>query len=265
MGKTSLLARGLKKMREAGAAVVVTDLQALNASHMETIDTLFRTLSRMIAEQLGSKLKPDDVWDPEDPANTNFRRFLKKILEADNISRFVWSLDEVDRLFTYDYRNDVFGLFRALYNARELDPDGPWNKLTLAIIYATEAHLFITDPNMSPFNVGTEIEMKDFAAEDIATLNLRFPEPVPLKDGENVKFCELVGGHPYLVRRGFYELKKHGVGFEDFKKLASTDEGPYGDHLHRIVAMLGRDPELVQEVRSVINTKRCSTDNAFYR
>jgi hypothetical protein len=265
MGKTSLLARGLREARKFGSETVVTDLQALNASHMISIDTLFQAFSKMIAEQFEIKVRLDEVWDPEDGANTNFRRFLKTKILTENVTQLVWALDEADRLFTYDYKNDVFGLFRALYNARELEPDGPWDKLTIAIIYATEAHLFITDPNMSPFNVGTPIELKDFEPEQVAVFNSRFAQPAPLMEKEIPEFCQLVGGHPYLLRRGLYEMKKHGVNFQTFKARASAEDGPYGDHLHRILALLARDQNLLEEVRAVVDGGPCSVEEKFYR
>lgn len=268
VGKTSLLARGLQRARASGFETVVTDLQALNTSHLESIDTLFQALCRMIAEQLGIKFRLNEVWDPEDGANTNFRSFLKGKVLAEGTERLVWALDEADRLFNYDYRNDVFALFRALFNARQLDPDGPWDRLTIAIIYATEAHLFITDPNMSPFNVGTPIELRDFGVEQVADLNRRFPPPAPLGDHEVRDFCQLVGGHPYLVRRGLYEMKKHNLAFDSFRRQADSDDGPYGDHLHRILALLARDPEMLEEVRAINEGRPGSADTAdgkFYR
>ena len=67
----------------------------------------------------------------------------------------------------------MFGLFRSWHNERSLNPDGPWGRLTLAIVYATEAHLFITDLNQSPFNVGTRLTLEDFTFEQVAELNGR--------------------------------------------------------------------------------------------
>src|SRR5204863_7423307 len=43
MGKTSLLARGLKMARETGAKVVLTDFQSLSAAHFESVDVLYQT------------------------------------------------------------------------------------------------------------------------------------------------------------------------------------------------------------------------------
>src|SRR5207237_6141382 len=52
MGKTSLLARGLQQARTAGAKVVLTDFQKLNAAHLESVESLFLTLGELIAYQL---------------------------------------------------------------------------------------------------------------------------------------------------------------------------------------------------------------------
>ena len=46
-------------------------------------------------------------------------------------------------------QSEVFGLFRSWHNRRSLEPASPLSRLTLAIAYATEAHLFITDVNQS--------------------------------------------------------------------------------------------------------------------
>ena len=69
----------------------------------------------------------------------------------------LWAVDEFDRLFTSPLGGEGCGLLRSWHNARAWDPGLPWNRLTIAIAYATEAHLFIDDLNQSPFNVGTRL------------------------------------------------------------------------------------------------------------
>ena len=53
VGKTSLLARGLHQAREAGARVVLTDLQKLDPEQLASADAL-------------AGLEPDAVWTLED-------------------------------------------------------------------------------------------------------------------------------------------------------------------------------------------------------
>jgi serine/threonine protein kinase len=264
MGKTSLLARGLQLARASGTTVITTDFQKLNASHLETIESLFMTLGELIADQLDLDVYPDEVWKPRRAPSINFERYIRREVLEKISTPVVWGLDEVDRLFTCPYASEVFGLFRTWHNERAVDPTAPWERLTLAIVYATEAHLFITDQNQSPFNVGTRLELKDFSIEQVGELNTRYGSVLTSTD-ELARYFQLVGGHPYLVRRGFHEMTTNNLDLAAFEALADRDEGPFGDHLRRILVLLARDPALCDVVRGVLRGEPCPTVEDFYR
>jgi serine/threonine protein kinase len=264
MGKTSLLARGLQQARAAGTQVISTDFQKLNASHLETIESLFMTLGELIADQLDLDVYPEEVWKPRRAPSINFERYIRREVLEKISTPLVWGLDEVDRLFTCPYASEVFGLFRTWHNERAVDPTAPWGRLTLAIVYATEAHLFITDQNQSPFNVGTRLELKDFSIEQVGELNARHGSVLAGMD-ELARYFQLLGGHPYLVRRGFHEITTNNLDLAAFEALADRDEGPFGDHLRRILVLLARDPALCEVVRGVLRGEPCPTVEDFYR
>ncbi len=263
MGKTSLLARGLQQARQDGARVILTDFQDLSASDLASAEALYTTLGEMIAEQLDLDVAPQDVWKSGTGANRNFGRYVREHVLERLGTRVVWGLDEADRLFTCDFGGEVFGLFRSWHNRRSLDPDGPWRHLTLAIAYATEAHLFITDINQSPFNVGTRVALDDFTIEQVEELNRRYGSPLR-SSAEVARLHRLVGGHPFLVRRSLHELTQ-GVSIGEFEAVACRDEGPLGDHLRRILVLLAKDPVLTDVVRGVLRGKPCPTAESFYR
>jgi len=264
MGKTSLLARGLKFAREYRAKVAMTDFQKFNASNLETVGNLQLTLAESLADQLDLSVLPGDVWDDRRGPNVNFERYLRREVLARLDAALVWGLDEVDRLFACPYASEVFGLFRSWHNERALDPTGPWSRLTLVIAYATEAHLFITDVNQSPFNVGTRLTLEDFWPDQVAELNQRYGSPLKDKDELN-RFVRLVGGHPFLVRRGLYELAKRKIALAALEEKAPRDEGIYGDHLRRILVLLAKDPALTEVVRGILRGQPCPTTEDFYR
>ena len=171
VGKTSLLARGIHAALQQGINVVYTDFQKFNLSEFSSADSFYMTLGTGAARALGLKTRPRDVWDPYLGANSNFEEFVKDHLLRDMTRPFLWAMDEVDRLFASDFGGDVFGLFRSWHNGRSIDPLGPWSRLTLAIAYATEAHLFIKDLNQSPFNVGTLVSLSDLTFDELEELN----------------------------------------------------------------------------------------------
>jgi DNA-binding winged helix-turn-helix (wHTH) protein len=263
VGKTSLLARSLQQAREAGARVVLTDFQLLNASHLASAESLLRMLAKSLADQLELAVWPDQIWDADLGPNMNFTRYVRREVLGASEAPLVWGLDEVDRLFTCSFGSEVFGLFRSWHNARALDPAGPWPRLTLAMAYATEAHLFITDMHQSPFNVGTRLTLEDFTLEQVAELNRLYE--APLSEAEIVRYFRLVGGHPYLVRRGLSEIAARGVTLDALEAQADGDEGPFGAHLRRLLISLSHDAALCDVARGVIEGRPCPTAESFYR
>jgi len=254
VGKTSLLARGFQKARESGAVVAFTDLQHLSKDAFVNAETLLKALGERIAEQLQLRTRPHDMWSNQITVSTNFERFLQREVLEKLSSPLVWGLDEVDKLFGCDYASDVFALFRSWHNLRALEPAGPWRRMTMLMAYATEAHLFITDLNQSPFNVGTRLSLKDFTPDQIADLNRRYDSP--LKDeSERNRFFDLLGGHPYLAHRGLYEMAQREIDLATFDASADQEEGIFGDHLRRMLKSLQANPSLQDAVRCALEGK----------
>ena len=264
VGKTSLLARGLLQARESGRHVVLTHFQTFSASDFRSSDSLLFALAESLTDQLDLSSPPAVAWDTRRSPNMNFRRHMQRVVLANVSTPLVWGMDEVDRLFSCSYGSEIFGLFRSWHDERALDPGGPWGSLTLAIAYSTEAHLFITDVNQSPFNVGTRLALDDFTRDQVGDLNGRYNYPI--KDDKGLgRYYGLVGGHPYLVRRGLHEMAAHGTPLSVLESRAGSDEWIFGEHLRRITVVLARDSQLCDAARSVLDGRPCPTDQAFYR
>jgi hypothetical protein len=264
MGKTSLLARGLQAAREAGARVVTTDLQLFSPAERATSDALLRKLADSIADQLDLQTGPEADWHPGRAASANFKRHWRRIVFRATDGAIVWGLDGVDLLFGCGCADEIFGFFRSCHNERALDPEGPWRRLTLAIAYATEAHLFIRNDDQSPFNVGTRLTLEDFTVSQIADLNQRYGQP--LRDEKEVeRFANLVGGHPYLVRLGLHAMVTHELDVGAIEAEAERDDGIFGQHLRRMVGHLRGVPDLCEAVQRVLQGGACPSLQSFYR
>jgi DNA-binding SARP family transcriptional activator len=258
VGKTSLLARGLALAREAGARVALTDVAALGPARRDARDFL-QEVTAGLAEQLAL---PDPApWSDARGPISAFERAVRREVLGALPGRLVWGLDNGDALFGTPYGSEVFALLRSWHNARALEPDGPWSRLTLLISYATEAHLFIADLEQSPFNVGSRIDLGDFTPDQVEELNARHRAPL---DGAALgRFRGLVGGHPYLVRRGLLALRR-GQTPAQLEAAAGRDGGPFAGHLRRLEQSLRRDPTLCEAVCSLLH-RRPLTPESFYR
>ncbi len=221
-------------------------------------------LAKSFPDQLDLDVYPNQIWDADLSPGVNLERYLRRGVLQQTTAPIVWGLDEVDRLFTCDFGSEVFGLFRSWHNKRALDPEGPWRRLTLAIAYATEAHLFITDLNQSPFNVGTRLALEDFSFEQVAELNRRYGSPLGDR-AEVARYYRLVGGHPYLVRRGLYEMAAREIKLAALEDRADQDDGPFSDHLRRLAVSLTQDRALSEVVRRVLKGISSVGTESFYR
>jgi len=264
IGKTSLMARALRRASEAGARVVWTDLQSLGRAQIETDEKLYQAFAYEFVDQLGLDCDPFASWRPMFGANTNFERFIQTNVLSKVQEPVIWAIDEVDRLFALPYSGDFFGMVRSWHNRRAARAEETWSRFTVALAYATEAHLFISDLNQSPFNVGTRLELADFGLSQVDDLNQRYGRPHS-SESELELFLQFLGGQPYLCRRGLDEMVRHGIKLKELIAAAANDEGPFGDHLRRLLVALSSDLGMLAEVRRFLAGESLSSEEVFFR
>lgn len=263
IGKTSLLAQGIKHTYDAGRRIAVTDFQKFNTAQMTADENFYRLLAATLARQLKFPYDFTESWNPIFGANYNMEIFLRDLLDASE-EPLVWVMDEVDKLFTAPFASDFFGLVRSWYNSRSTEPQGLWHKLTVVIAYATESDLFIQDLNQSPFNVGRKFPLNDFNLQQTIDLNGRYGGPLS-SYAESEALYALVGGQPFLTRCALDALATHRESLPSLLEHADDDDGPFSDHLKRILISVSRLPEVVDYVRAVLSGTAQPYHDAYYR
>lgn len=261
-GKTSLLARGLQAARERGWKIVLTDFQKFNTSVLQDPPLFYQTLCYLFSDQLDVTPPPEgeDHRSPE----IHFENYLVRTVLPAVSTRIIWAMDEVDRMFSSSVATEFFALLRSMQNERAAAPHSPSNRLTMAIAYATEAHLFITDINLSPFNLGTRLTLEPFTLAEVGELNRRYGSPLR-STAELETFYRWVGGQPFLVRRSLHELATSGANLGDLRKHASDDEGIFSDHLRRLLVLLRKDRKLFDIFRNLLRGEPFSHRESFQR
>ncbi|MSU62868.1 MAG: toll/interleukin-1 receptor domain-containing protein [Pedosphaera sp.] len=264
MGKTSLLGRAVQQAREAGASVVLTDFQKLQARHFASIKDFYIGLCDLIGTQLRTEPPAPERWEKSQNVNRIFEEFWRHEVFGKKDRPVLWVCDEFDRLFTTSFGTEVCGLLRSWHNERALDSSGPWRFLTVAIAYATEAHLFINDLNQSPFNVGTRVTLNDFSRSETSELNGLYRGPLK-NDAELDRFHRLLGGQPYLTQLGLRELAARNAGIQWIEEQAHLEETIFSDHLLRLLAVLNQDEKMMEAIRPLARNGTQVPADIFYR
>lgn len=262
MGKSSLLTRAGVFARNNGWAVSYIDLQQIDATRLDSLDGLLRYLGSRMGRDFKTTLKAQDYWDDALGPKDNLTDFIEDAVLAGTIQSIVLLLDETDRVFGFDYRDDFFATLRFWHNRRATHP--LWQRFNLVLAHSTEPALWIQDINQSPFNVGVKLRLRDFTVEEVDHLNKRYQSPLR-SDGEITRLHALVGGQPYLTRQGLYCMASRKTSFAELEKTAIDITGPFGDHLRRLIWLVQREPALKQAVAQVLRDGRCDSEAYFQR
>jgi hypothetical protein len=86
-----------------------------------------------------------------------------------------------------------------------------------------------------------------------------------LSEAEQGQLLDLVGGHPYLVRKALYELA-NGLPFATYLRDAPTEAGVYSDHLRGLLKAVQDHDDLTSAMREVVTSSapvKLKSEQAF--
>ena len=261
MGKSSLLIRTKEMAEKVGKQVAYLDFQLFDRLALMDGDQFYRQFCEWLTAELELESQVKKYW--EQPLGNNQRctqyvsRYLLKTLDCP----IVLAMDEVESIFDTEFRSDFFGMLRSWHNNRAVKPI--WKRIDLVLVTSTEPYQLIENLNQSPFNVGQIIELVDLTEEQIAHLNRQHGSPITLE--QSSQLIDLLGGHPYLIRRALYLIASHQISFIELLSNGASDRGPFGDHLRYHLFRMNNSPELVRGLLEVIQRGRCSNESIFFR
>jgi len=263
IGKRSLMERGIREVDEWGWRCATTDFQRLSSRQMESEVSFYRVLASTLSRQVGFDFDFESEWMEGISPTLNMDEFMSQLLKSSD-RPLVWFMEEADRLFSAPFASEFYGLVRSWHNARSSHPRGPWGRLTVVIGYATEAHLFIKDLNQSPFNVGCRIDLPMFSLANTSDLNERCGSPI--KRRQDLEALQnLLGGQPFLTHRALDIIASGQMTIETLLAKAADDEGPFEDHLKRILVSVTQMRAVWEALVSSLSTPDLTDSEGLQR
>lgn len=200
MGKSSLMVRTVRRLRQEGIAVAVLDLTAIGQNL--TIEQWYDGLTARLGQQLDLE---DELlafreahldWGP-------LQRWISAI-ETVLLSRvsgpLVIFIDEIDLVRSLPFSTDeFFAAIRECYNRRAQEPK--FNRLAFGLLGVAAPSDLIRDTRMTPFNIGRRIELDDFTPNEAAPLAKGLGTNEATAQSLLARVLHWTGGHPYLTQR----------------------------------------------------------------
>jgi hypothetical protein len=263
-GKTSLFVRGVAYARKLGALVILLDFQSIiSSSQLVDTNSFLKSLAHYVAAKTQTDFSVvDRTWGSRLSSQDKMIQIIEEVLN--NVDGpVVLAMDEVDYLLKTPFSVGFFNLLRMWQRERESVLDSLWRRLSIVIAVSTHPYLLSEDIlGLFPLNLSAVIRLKDFTEAQVRDLNQRCG--MPLQTEEIPEAMELLGGQPYLIRQALYELVDTGMDWSGFMSLASSLDGPFGDHLGYYLNLLCDDIELRRAMRRVV-LKQTDQDKAFRR
>ena len=248
MGKSSLMLRTARKLREEGCRIAVLDLTAIG-QNLTVEQWYFGLLARTAAAQPKQSEALIAFWkaNREMGPMQRFVEALHRILlapggngESDESTPLILFVDEIDAVRSLPFSADeFFGGIRECYNRRVQEP--AFEKLTFCLLGVASPTDLVQDTRLSPFNIGQRIELLDFTPDEAAPLARGLIMDTPLEaraDRLLRRVLYWTNGHPYMTQRLCQAVAR---------SLPSPSSKMGSDRLR--VDMVGRDLFLTQDAR----------------
>jgi len=199
MGKSSLMARTAKRLKEQGVRTAIIDLTQIGA--VATEQWYLGLLTRLTAE-LRLAVNPQAWWEERSSlgAVQRFTDFMRQVVLQKVEERIVVFVDEVDSTLRLDFADDFFAAIRSMYNARASDP--AFNRLTFVLFGVATPSDLIKDRTRTPFNIGQGIDLHEFTRQDAQALQQGLEAVYP-EQGKAIfdRIFYWTNGHPYLTQK----------------------------------------------------------------
>jgi AAA-like domain/CHAT domain len=248
MGKSSLMQRVLDRGKQAGHRSVYINLQSADAEFLSNIDLFLQWFCASVSNELGLDDRLEDFWKGVLGSKNKCTNYFQRYLLTTIKEPLVLGLDEVDQVFQHPVvAQEFFGLLRAWHEKGKNEPI--WQKLRLVIVHSKEVYIPM-NINQSPFNVGLPIELPELTQPQVVELVAR--HGLNWSIDQVTQLMNVVDGHPYLLRKGLYEIARGNLTLAEFVQVAPTEEGLFSDHLRRHLLNLEADAELTAAMRQVI-------------
>ena len=223
MGKTNLLLHTKTVLQDSDNVYVYIDFTSFDFTterdcFEEIINIALDTNEQLFSEErriIDERRSINSITSPTKQFTSEVRLLLKKV------NKLVFILDEIDALVRCDFSDHIFSQIRSHYFQRLNFPD--LYKLTYILSGVIEPKDIIKDPNISPFNIGEKIYLKDFTLQEFGDFVSKIEFDKYLSQSVIDRIYYWTNGHPRMTWDVCLAIEKDGnvVNEDDVDKIVN--------------------------------------------
>ena len=203
IGKSSLLAQTVERVRAAGFHFATANLQA--GADVKSEKEWYEGIIRQLAET--GALNPDFTvpfeWDSwldcqRGSYPDRFIAFLREAFLDASSQRWVVAIDEIDATLNHPFSASFFAAIRLCHDFRPGQP--VFRRLSFVLLGVATPSELIQHRTRTPFNIGRRIEMTDFTRTEAGALAAGLPLPPALQDRTLDRVFHWTDGQPFLTQ-----------------------------------------------------------------
>jgi WD40 repeat protein len=210
MGKSSLCVRTRQRLKHHGVRTAFCDLTKYGGKNL-TAEQWYAALLSEVGRELGLRAEFLAYWR-ENTAVAPVQRLFGALADvglAASESPVIIFIDEIDVTLSLPFSADeFFAAIRQCYVGRATEER--LRRLCFCLLgTATPADL-IRDTRVSPFNIGTRVELRDFTEQEVSPLAAGLGK---CEVGKSLlsRVLYWTGGHPYLTQRLCRSAQQSGI------------------------------------------------------
>ena len=246
-GKSSLVAAVAARLEAHGNKVAILDLEQIGVRDGGSdAGRWYYNVAYRLLRQLRIRYDLQTWWHDRSILSNRQRlvEFYSEIVLQFVSERIVVFVDEIQCIEELPFADQLLASFRAAHNARTTDPD--FSRLTFALFGECDPVTLVAEPELSPFNVTTQVILDDFTREQLdlfaTELNLEASDAKLALD----RIWYWTRGQPYLSQKLARQVAREApdediadnvdrIAMTQLAGRAALHSEPHMSHIHRVV------------------------------
>jgi len=238
------MARTVRALRAEGQLAAVVDLAQIGArGESEEAGRWNYSIANRIVRELRLKVGLQKWWQEKSALTGDERlaEFFWEIVLTNSTVPVTIFFDEIERAADLPFAKDLFAAIHSCYSLRTTEPD--FGRLNFVVLGVATPQQLAPDRSVSPFDLGTSIELEDFTLEQTYELAPGFPSDRDSAYSLLGQIYAWAGGQPYLtqkiargvVRRGGRPEDVELIVREQFLAQGARQEEPLLNHTRTLL------------------------------